>query len=191
MQKVFSSKSGASLLEILATVTLISICILLIYNILHFNVRHNLINQEKSIHANIANAALNYIKSNDFDLIRDYLDSENNGYYAIVNLNDCNTLFVEDEELCRAVLGPTINNKVFDHSNLNIYLLPYNDRGKLDALKHNPISWFPELLRLHINGIDTTQMTYTNRNVIRVIVIVDSNIGSLYDFLLEGVITSE
>lgn len=194
MQNVFLNKKGASLLEVVATITIISISILFIFNILSFNIRQNAISQERTINANISNAALNYIKNQSFEDFKTFLDNSNLGHYAIINEKSCdnNNLFENDVNICNNTLSPTINNKTYNSLNFNIYLLPYNDYLKLSELRDTPPDVFPPVLNKYIENIDmTVNNEKINDDVIRVIVIVDSNIGENYDYLLEGVITND
>ncbi len=192
MQNVLNNKKGVSLIEIVATITITSIALLMIYNVLSFNIRQNGINQERSINANIANGALSYVINKDFTTIQTYLDS-NTDPYATIDANSCNTLFSDDVNICQFVLSPTIVNRTYNTNNLFIYLMPFNDLNALTELRNNPPEQAPDVFINYLNNLDTSQfeLDRINNNVVRVIVIVKSSINSQYDYLLSGVITNE
>ena len=62
-----NNKKGASLVEIIATISLTSIALILIYHIFSYNIRLNSINREQTLNANIANGIINYLSSQDFE----------------------------------------------------------------------------------------------------------------------------
>lgn len=161
LQKFKLNKKGASLIEIIATITIVSIALLMIYSILANNIRQNGVNQEKSVNANVANSALSYTKGLDFKIISKYYSDYAVDNRAVINVDNCRILSQDNEnfneDLCKSVLYPLINNKQFNASNLNIYLTPSN----------------------------------SSENIIQVTVIVNSSINERHDFSLEGVITND
>ncbi len=195
LQKFKLNNKGASLIEIIATITIASIALLMIYRILANNIRQNEVNQEKSVNANVANSALSYIKGLDFFVIKNYYEDYAIENHAIIDSSKCSTLLQENqdfnEELCNLVLNPIINNKHFNESNLRIYIVPYNDPDKLSSLKS--LFFEDEILEKYFGNLDISNYTpsNTNNNIIRVIVVVNSSINNRYDFLLEGVITND
>ena len=194
MQNVLNNKKGVSLIEIVATITITSIALLMIYNVLSFNIRQNWINQERSINANIANGALSYVINKDFTEIDNYLE-ENTQKYAKIDVNNCNTLFSDDSSTCQIVLSPTIINRTYDSDNLFIYIMPFNDVTALDSILNDPPP--PDVFLNYLQNLkDKTPFylpsdAHINNNALRVIVIVKSKINSQYDFLLSGVITND
>jgi len=190
VQKMIISKKGASLIEIVATITITSIALMMIYNILSFNIRQNGVNHERIMNANIANGTLSYVISKDFSIIDAYLD-ENYENYALIDENSCNILFSDDLETCIAVFSPIINNKEYHSNNLYIYILPFNDPIAINELKLTPPPNAPDIFLTYLEDLDTSQFDQTkvNHNAIRVIVIVESSISARYDFLLKGVTT--
>ncbi len=190
LQFNINNKKGASLLEIVATITITSIALLMIYNILFYNIHQNGVNQEKMMNANIANGALSYIIHQDFTLIDNHLHASVENY-GLIDENSCNTLFSDDVQKCMAILSPVVNNKEYHSNNLYIYIIPYNDPIALEELKQSPPPQAPEIFINYLESIDTSQydITKINHNAISIIVIVESSINPRYDFLLEGVTT--
>ncbi|MDF2698527.1 MAG: hypothetical protein K0Q49_83 [Haloplasmataceae bacterium] len=193
MGKIIKNKHGASLIEIVATVAIVAISLTMIFSVLDFSVRQNGVNQDKSININVANGVLNYIRNTDYDLLNTYLYPEETATYGYVLISDlrCNDIYSYDQNICSITLAPTINNRKYNHDNLKVFLLPFNDFTTLNDLKATPPVEFPQILINHLGSINTESGGSGTRNIIRIVVIVESSINSKHDILLEGVITND
>jgi len=183
MLNFLKNNKGASLIEIVASITITSIALILIYNIFSFNIRQNKINREQTINANIANGVLNYFSSQDFSIFRNHLGEYK---YVKIDVNTCKLLYTNENEVnnCEVILSPLINNKQYNNEDLYVYLLPYygpegfNDIANISS---------DELLEYIIN--DDFQYDYVNHNTLTVIIIVESSLNNRYHYILRGVIT--
>ncbi len=178
MIKLIKNKRGASLIEVIAAITIASTVLIMIYNIFSFNIRQNQLNRERIMNANIASGIINYFIGQDFAEINSYLGEEN---YVIIDSNNCHELFSDN---CISVLSPLINNKQYSSDNLYVYILPYHGPNELNKLKRkSDIEDF-------IENADSL-VTPPQEDILSVIVVVESSISSRYDFILRGVITDD
>lgn len=177
--QIFKNKKGVTLIEIVATITITSIALLLIYNILNYNVRQNAINRERTVNVNIANGIYNYLDSIDYTQLHDLL-GENKSF--LLSVENCKTdyshLFSCD------IFEPTINNKKYSQDNLYVYLFPYYSPNVFSYIKTKNLN---EILDYYDN-INPSEYP-SNQDVLTVIVVVKSAIHPRYDVILRGVVT--
>lgn len=184
MRKFLKNNKGASLIEIIATITITSIALIMIYNIFSYNINHNKVNREQTINANIAYGILNYFSSQDYPIFQSHLgDNE----YVKIDVNTCEEIFLNENEItnCKVILSPLINNKQYTSDNLYVYLLPYYGPQELKNInKKNS-----EDILTYIKNIDSSNYSFTNDNTLMIIVVVESSLNKRYDYILGGVIT--
>lgn len=179
-----NNQKGASLVEIIATISLTSIVLILIYQIFSHNIRLNSINREQTINANIANGIINYISSQDFETFNSYL-GENK--YVKIDADTCTILFTDENEInnCNIVFSPLIINKQYTSDNLYAFIFPYYGPEGFKDLEGKKTK---EILS-YLNNLDNYNYDYKNDNTLTVLVVVESSLNSRYDYLLWGVIT--
>ncbi|ERJ13805.1 hypothetical protein [Haloplasma contractile] len=192
------NNSGASLIEIVAAIAILSITSLIIINMLFSNMRRDQANQEEAVLTNVASSSINYIKSTDFQTIYDLLQAEinhNKPYYTI-NKDTCDELFEFNQDeinICRQVLGPTVNNQTYNEKRLNIYIFPYNNESHIDYLQNSVTEdEFPNVVDRYLADLTyNVDKVDLDTYMVRVVVVAESKKLGNNDVLLEGVMVDE
>jgi hypothetical protein len=181
MQNFLNDKKGASLVEIIATITITSIVLILIYNIFAFNIQQNKLNHEQTLHANIANGVYNFLDSQDYTVINTYLTDKT---YAEIDYHTCMILFA-DETDCQNIFLPLINNFQYDDDNLYAFIIPYYGPEFIDGLSNKSALEIKDFL----DDLTKSSEDITNNSTLTVVIIVESAYQPRYDLILKGVIT--
>lgn len=196
------SKIGASLLEVIAAVAIASTALLLVYNVLNYNVRQNGINHDKVRNTNVAYGALNYLTNYDFATLEEYLIDNTPNMYIRITGASCSTAYFPDTQTCLGVLNPTLSNKSYTNDDIIIFIFPYRHTLAITNLREyiiNPDNYrdktVPPVLENFINiereNANDYTTDYSEINVYSVLVYVKSGISHKYDICLHGVITRD
>ncbi|NLG82283.1 MAG: hypothetical protein GX490_07205 [Bacilli bacterium] len=201
-KKRILSKVGASLLEIIAAVAISSTALLLIYNVLSYNVRQNGINHDKVRNTNVAYGALNYLINYDYSKLEDYLEANSSNMYIKVTGANCGTIYFPDNKTCLGVFNPTLNNKSYTNDDIIVFIFPHRHKIAITKLREYIIipdnfkdKTVPLVLEEFINDELSTAIYDTPNlsdiKVFSIIVYVKSGINHKYDVCLHGVITRD
>lgn len=152
-------------------------------------------NQGKTVAVNVARGVLAYMERLDFTALQQYARTDmatTNKPYTEINASNCRSSLFESEQVCQAILRPTINNVVYDETRLHVFVVPYNDVVQWDNFIQSPPAELPASLKKKL-----TEETIANSDVnlqkylLKVYVIVrwgDDNDKAAW---LEGVIANE
>lgn len=205
MRKTWKNNRGASLIEILAIIVLASIVFSTVNQALRQNIRQNALNQERLLNSAIANSAVNYVQTINYQELEDNLyegDSlirDDYMYFIKFQNETCNELFttVNDQNFCKDAIGPTVNGKNFS-DRIHIYVLPFDHTKNIKYFIDN-YDQFNEIpiLKRHLEEVHQELVEKkpagepANMNIVRVIVVVESTITDSNDYIIEGVVTNE
>jgi hypothetical protein len=210
MQKRRFNNRGVSLVEILGILALSSIIFVSISSLLRFNVRQNAIAQEKLVNYAVADGVLNYVQSIEYKKIYTDVYGENPAFtpglvaYTVFDKDTCANFYNSNSEVlrlenCQFSLSPEINNIKYE-KRLKVVIVPFYRYTVIQNIIEDEF-FLREIADSEkiLNYLYDISKDYTNdpnidpekENILRVIVLVESNINDHYDFLLEGVITNE
>jgi prepilin-type N-terminal cleavage/methylation domain-containing protein len=166
-QKKFSiigHANGFTLLEVLLSITILSTVAIGMFYFFTNAMKYTTYNQGKTVAINIARGGLAYMERLDFAALKQYVDNEiHNADKRFVHLdasycddddNDDLLLFgvnEQAEQVCKKILGPTINNVTYDKTRIHVFLVPYNDSEAWDKLQKSPPEEFPTSLKEQIS----------------------------------------
>ncbi|MFB1080519.1 prepilin-type N-terminal cleavage/methylation domain-containing protein [Jeotgalibacillus sp. JSM ZJ347] len=114
---VFHNKKAFTLIEVLASITLLNIIIFSLLTFFLNSYNYTFSNQDQTIGSNAARNAVTYIESQDFLQFKGYLDAVGN--VRTINADDCSAVIsgqnlFEDPAACSAVFEPVINNQTYN-----------------------------------------------------------------------------
>ncbi|REK55778.1 MAG: pilus assembly protein PilV [Geobacillus sp.] len=152
------SSKGFTLLEVLASITILSIVAIGMFSFFTNAMQYTTYNQDKTVAINIARGVLAYMERLDFTELKQYVESKMNNTdsqsFVYLNASDCSAdgfplLGGEDDKetnqkTCERALGPAVNNIDYK-TRVHIFLVPY-DKKAWDELKANPPEQFPASL---------------------------------------------
>ncbi|WP_143415111.1 prepilin-type N-terminal cleavage/methylation domain-containing protein [Geobacillus sp. E263] len=152
------SSKGFTLLEVLASITILSIVAIGMFSFFTNAMQYTTYNQDKTVAINIARGVLAYMERLDFTELKQYVENEinntDNQSFVYLNASDCSAdgfplLGGEDDKetnqkTCERALGPAVNNIDYK-TRVHIFLVPY-DKKAWDELKANPPEQFPASL---------------------------------------------
>ena len=144
---------GFTLLEVLASITILSIVAIGMFSFFTNAMKYTTYNQDKTVAINIARGVLAYMQRLDFETLTQYVDREiHNTDKPFVHLN-CDELFKDNEDekqVCKKILSPTVNNVPYE-TRIHVFLVPYNDSETWNKLQESPLEEFPALLKKRIS----------------------------------------
>ncbi|KYD32806.1 PulJ/GspJ family protein [Parageobacillus toebii] len=203
---------GFTLLEVLASITILSIVAIGMFSFFTNAMKYTTYNQDKTVAINIARGVLAYMERLDFTDLEQYVESKmnntDNQSFVYLNASDCLDddfpLLGDDEqtkrEACEKALGPTVNNVKYDETRIHVFLVPYNDSEALNKLRESPQKEFlPASLKEHISkesekNLDPEQQKYLpemQKRLLKIYVIVRWGDRVDDSEWLEGVIADE
>lgn len=192
---VLHRSKGFTLIEVLASIVILSTVTAGAFLFFTNAMKYTTYNQGKTVAVNVARGVLAYMERLDFTTLQQYVQSEMNNTdkpYAEIDASKCRSPLFENEQVCEAILRPTINNVVYDENRLHVFVIPYNDTNQWDKLINSPPSEFPESLQKKIKK-ETIQNTDPNlqQYLLKVYVIVRWGDDQNKAEWLEGVIANE
>ncbi|WP_416825531.1 PulJ/GspJ family protein [Ectobacillus polymachus] len=132
-----NGENGLTLVEVLASITILSIITVGLFAVFPKSYSTIKQSQSKLVAVNIANGALHYMEKQDYDLLSNYLTSLGDGKVAIFDTADsCNTSYINsaisntqfmifpDTSSCTKIMEPSINNVTYSNHNVQIYIVP-------------------------------------------------------------------
>ncbi|MFX3623038.1 MAG: prepilin-type N-terminal cleavage/methylation domain-containing protein [Ectobacillus sp.] len=207
MQK--KCENGFTLVEILASITILSILtigLLFIFPKAYFFTKEN---QTKTIAINLAHGVLHYFEKQDYDLLAGYRRELGDTETAILDTATIcsapttikepdgsrfhNIRLFPDAQSCAKILAPTINNVTYDKRNIQVYLLPNNwGAAQITEIANHIQAVHPKTPLAPItNGLSKLQKERA-ANMMPVIVYIDLNENDDTEgILLEGSIADE
>lgn len=164
MKQTIEKNGGFTLIEVLVSITIFSIILLGMMTFFTNGLSYVKENESKTVATQVARNVMNYIEKQDYRVMEGILakslqleSSTSDGfpYYIQLNRTQCNRTenlqvlpfptaedriewkdvsIFRDPVLCKAILGSTINNTIFNENNVNVYIMKYNDRQHLSML---------------------------------------------------------
>jgi prepilin-type N-terminal cleavage/methylation domain-containing protein len=153
---VIHPSKGFTLIEVLASIVILSAVTTGIFLFFTNAMKYTTYNQGKTVAINVARGVLAYMERLDFTTLQQYVETEMNNTnepYVKVDASKCNSSLFEDQQVCEAILRPTINNVVYDENRIQVVIVPYND-AKWQQLQQSPPAEFPEALKKKIREED-------------------------------------
>jgi prepilin-type N-terminal cleavage/methylation domain-containing protein len=153
---VIHPSKGFTLIEVLASIVILSAVTTGIFLFFTNAMKYTTYNQGKTVAINIARGVLAYMERLDFAKLQQYVEIEMNNTnepYVKIDASKCNSSLFENQQVCEAILRPTINNVVYDENRIQVVIVPYND-AKWQQLQQSPPAAFPEALKKKIREED-------------------------------------
>ncbi|MGG3916847.1 prepilin-type N-terminal cleavage/methylation domain-containing protein [Parageobacillus thermoglucosidasius] len=198
------SSKGFTLLEVLASITILSIVAIGMFSFFTNAMQYTTYNQDKTVAINIARGVLAYMERLDFTELKQYVESKMNNTdsqsFVYLNASDCSAdgfplLGGENDKetnqkTCERALGPAVNNIDYK-TRVHIFLVPYDKKAQ-DELKANPPEQFPASLIEKIRLEDEENINTDLQNyLLKIYVIVRWGDRVEDSEWLEGVIADE
>lgn len=161
MKKLFNEQKGFTLLEVLLSLTILSVVVIGLMSFFHNSYNYVNENEDKSIATQIARNVMNYMEKQNYNKFEGYLSHEidtneevhiipldktycdkkvtikkNNDTLTSESTSDDIVLF-DNVDRCLSILNPVINNEAYsDNAAISIYLMKYNDPETLSSLSN-------------------------------------------------------
>lgn len=161
MKKLFNEQKGFTLLEVLLSLTILSVVVIGLMSFFHNSYNYVNENEDKSIATQIARNVMNYMEKQNYNKFEGYLSYEvdtnedvhiiplekaycdkkvtikkNNATLTSESTSDDIVLF-DNVERCLSILDPVINNQTYSaNATISIYLMKYNDPDTLSSLSN-------------------------------------------------------
>lgn len=146
-----NNENGLTLVEVLASITILSIITIGLFSV--FPKSYSIIKQSQSklVAVNLARGAVHYMEKQDYDILNNYLTSLGIGNVAVFDTaNACNTSYSNsvspntpftifpDTSSCIKIITPSINNITYTNDNVQLFVVPpyYNDSHVQAILAH-------------------------------------------------------
>ncbi|MED5051034.1 pilus assembly protein PilV [Anoxybacillus sp. UARK-01] len=186
---------GFTLIEVLASIVILSAAATGIFLFFTHAMKYTAYNQDKTVAINVARGVLVYMEHLDFSSLKQYVQEEQNSTnepYATIDGSKCQLSLFEDQQVCRALLQPMINNVQYNEQRIRVFLMPYNDSSQWEALKKAPPPEFPPSLRqkLQEETIENNDSNLQNY-LLKIVVIVRWGDSWEQSEWLEGVVANE
>lgn len=192
---VLHPSRGFTLIEVLASIVILSTVAAGIFLFFTNAMKYTTYNQGKTVAVNVARGVLAYMERLDFTTLQQYVQTDmatTNKPYTEINASNCRSSLFESEQVCQAILRPTMNNVVYDETRLHVFVVPYNDVTQWDAFVQSPPAEFPASLKKKI-AAETIENQDVNlqKYLLKVFVIVRWGDDDDKAEWLEGVIANE
>lgn len=192
---VLHPSKGFTLIEVLASIVILSVVATGIFLFFTNAMKYTTYNQGKTVAVNVVRGVLAYMERLDFTTLQQYVRTDmanTNNPYTEIDASKCNLPLFENEQVCKAILRPTINNVVYGEDRIHVFVVPYNDAQQWNKLVQSPPVEFPESLQKKIKE-ETIQNTDPNlqQYLLKVYVIVRWGDDQNQAEWLEGVIANE
>ncbi|MGD6774335.1 type IV pilus modification PilV family protein [Sutcliffiella horikoshii] len=161
MKKLFKEQQGFTLLEVLLSLTILSVVVIGLMSFFHNSYNYVNENEDKAIATQIARNVMNYVEKQNYNKFEGYLSHEvdtsedvhiipldktycdkkvtikkNNDTLTSESTSDDIVLF-DNVDRCLSILNPVINNEAYsDNAAISIYLMKYNDPETLSSLSN-------------------------------------------------------
>lgn len=215
------SEQGLTLVEVMVSVTILSIVLLECMSFFPQAYLYTKANQSKTIAINIARGALHYFEKQDFEVLQGFIeqkkitnelavfehDVSNTNCSAPQTIRVKNDLgeysdissapLVTDPISCQKIISPTINGKTYDKKNIQIFIVPASiTKADTDKIFQHIQTAYKNT---NFSTVPKTLEGFISRNletegdlIIRTIVYVDLNENDEQEgILLEGSIAHE
>ncbi|MBA2873672.1 type IV pilus modification PilV family protein [Thermaerobacillus caldiproteolyticus] len=189
------ASTGFTLIEILASIVILSAVAIGMFSFFTNAMKYTTYNQGKTVAINIARGILAYMEHRDFTALKQYVDEQIHNTdepFARIDASHCSSSLFENQQVCEALLRPTINNVTYDEKRVHLFLVPYNDTETWNKLQNSPPPEFPSSLKQKIKGesIKNTDPNLQNY-LLKIYVIVRWGDKEEDAEWLEGVIANE
>ncbi|AOL35343.1 MULTISPECIES: prepilin-type N-terminal cleavage/methylation domain-containing protein [Geobacillus] len=147
-----SRQAGFTLIETLLAITLLSGVAIGLFYFFTNAMMHTSYNQGRTVAVNVARGVAAYMERLEFSALERYVRQSAGEQAPFVKLTsgDCeNRAIFPEPDACRAQLGPTVNNIVYDGGRVAVFLIPY-DGALWEQLVSSPPEAFPPPLRKQI-----------------------------------------
>ncbi|MGM0835955.1 MAG: type IV pilus modification PilV family protein [Bacillota bacterium] len=161
MKKLFEEERGFTLLEVLISMTILSVVVIGMMSFFENSYSYVKENESKTVATQVARNVMNYVEKQDFSKMEGYLIYERipleNKYILELDFTHCiqpvtistkslpsvtertnidNVLLFDDQARCQSILKPTINNVTYDgDKKVQIYIMKYNNTEEILRLK--------------------------------------------------------
>ncbi|MCA1318742.1 prepilin-type N-terminal cleavage/methylation domain-containing protein [Bacillus tianshenii] len=229
MKQIIEKNGGFTLIEVLVSITIFSIILLGMMTFFTNGLSYVKENESKTVATQVARNVMNYMEKQDFQVMEGYLtkslqleSATSNGapYYIHLNRTHCSQIedlhvkpfptamerrewkaisIFKDPSQCESILASKINNSIFNETNVNVYLMKYNDKQHLSRLtslieSNDPsINLPPSISDVILQWKDNpppTQSESVDNHLLRVFVVVDWK-DMREEVLIQGVISHE
>ncbi|QFT90065.1 hypothetical protein FIU87_15480 [Bacillus sp. THAF10] len=157
MKKLFKEQKGFTLLEVLLSLTILSVVIIGMMSFFQNSFHYVNENEDKTIATQIARNVMNYVEKQSFNKFEGYLshevDSNENVHILSLDKTYCDKkvtikknssssdstldgiVLFDSIDRCLSILDPVINNEVYSSKTaISIFLVKYNDFETLSSL---------------------------------------------------------
>jgi prepilin-type N-terminal cleavage/methylation domain-containing protein len=187
--------NGFTLLEVLLSITILSTVAIGMFYFFTNAMKYTTYNQGKTVAINIARGVLAYMERLDFATLKQYVDNEihhSDKPFVQLDASYCNLQLFDNEQVCEAILRPTINNVTYDETRIHVFLIPYNDKKAWDELQTTPPEEFPASLKKKIRNENIANLDTDLQNyLLKIYVIVRWGDRADESEWVEGVIANE
>ncbi|WP_010195872.1 type IV pilus modification PilV family protein [Bacillus sp. m3-13] len=161
MKKLFKEQKGFTLLEVLLSLTILSVVVIGLMSFFHNSYNYVNENEDKAIATQIARNVMNYVEKQNYNKLEGYLsyEADSNENVHIISLNKVycdkkvtikknndtpasestsdDIILFDNVDRCLSILNPVINNEVYSaNATISIYLMKYNDFETLSSLSN-------------------------------------------------------
>lgn len=186
---IFYDKHGFTLIEVLLSIVILSFVVSGMFMFFTHAMTYTTYNQSKTVAVNIARGVIHYMERLDFQTINAYVHDHMTEQAPFIRFDasSCsNTSLFPNEDVCKAVFAPTVNNVTYDEEDVQAWLIPYN-QTIWSNIKANPPSEFPAPLKQTIQNEKEIEENVSDY-LLRLYVTVRSNNEVI---VLKGVIANE
>lgn len=186
---IFYDKRAFTLIEVLLSIVILSFVVSGMFLFFTNAMTYTAYNQSKTVAVNIARGVIHYMERLDFQTMKAYVDKHITEQTPFVHFDASacsNTSLFPDENVCKAIFSPTINNVTYNEEDVQAWLIPY-DQAIWSQIKNNPPSEFPDRLKQTIQQEKEMSEDVSNY-LLRLYVTVRSNNELI---VLKGVIANE
>lgn len=228
MKHIIEKNGGFTLIEVLISMTILSIILLGMMAFFTNGLSFVKENEQKTVATQVARNVMNYVEKQDFSLMEAYITahagsstpSSNYDSPYTITLNNTSCIGNEkydlsikpfpsaterielkgvslfpNEDQCKSIFSPTLNNITFNENTLNVFVMKYNETeldSLLELIDQNDASvHLPDSVQKAIkSGLQASDQGAIDDHLLRVFVQVEWD-GKREAILLQGVIAHE
>ncbi|MBE2911937.1 type IV pilus modification PilV family protein [Anoxybacillus flavithermus] len=186
---IFYNERGFTLIEVLLSIVILSFVMGGMFMFFTNAMTYTSYNQSKTVAVNIARGVIHYMERLDFQTMKAHVDDHITEQKPFVHFDASacsNRSLFPNEDVCKAVFAPTVNNVTYDKEDVQAWIIPY-DQTIWSNIKANPPSEFPDPLKQTIQNEKEIKVNASN-HLLRLYVTVRSNNELI---VLKGVIANE
>lgn len=160
MKKLFKQEKGFTLLEVLISMSILSIVVIGMMSFFSNSFSYVKENESKTIATQIVRNMMNYMENQDFSKMEGYFhyvrDPDNYSFLAELDQSFCNqpvtietkgisspserimienVALFDNRDRCHSIFNPIINNEAYNNDSISVYLMKYNEAEDMDAIK--------------------------------------------------------